>query len=231
MLCDAAVFDATDMRWRAVEFTPFKRCAHSAVVVLSGASSAGAETQLWWMRLSSADALSRCCAASQLRARHVAGPGEHKVAAALTCVLWLISAGAGAAAAADQPEAAGPGPGSSRPPARVLVYGGFSGEAVDGDVLQLDGATLDIELLRRGPRDSDKQGTVPPERFAHCAVAVPASAAVLRAVGAAPGAAGNRAGAPAGGEAAAGAQRHAMLVFGGVNPKEDLNDVAVWLDG
>ncbi len=91
---------------------------------------------------------------------------------------------------------------------RVLIYGGYSGESVEGDLLQIDGRTLEIELVRRGPRESDRNGTVPTERFAHSAALVPT------------GSEGTSAGGP-----------HAMVVFGGVNPKEDLSDVAVWVLG
>ncbi|KXZ55710.1 hypothetical protein GPECTOR_2g1260 [Gonium pectorale] len=106
----------------------------------------------------------------------------------------------------QQPQQAGGTEGSSASGggSRVLIYGGYSGEAVEGDVLQIDGQSLEIELVRRGPRESDKGGTVPAVRFAH-------SAAVVQAPGE--------------------PQGRAMVVFGGVNPKEDMNDVALWLPG
>ncbi|KAG2501730.1 hypothetical protein HYH03_000230 [Edaphochlamys debaryana] len=105
------------------------------------------------------------------------------------------SNGAGASAAGGGGAGGGGG-------CRVLVYGGYSGEAVEGDVLQLDPKTLEIELVRRGPSESDKGGTVPAVRFAHSAAVVPAPDA------------------PTG---------YVVIVFGGVNPAEDLNDVAVWM--
>jgi len=81
----------------------------------------------------------------------------------------------------------------------VIVYGGFSGEAVEGDVMSIDSKTLEIELLRRGPRETDAAGTVPLPRFAHAATIIDWSDG-----------------------------HKAMLVIGGVNLHEDLNDVAVW---
>ncbi|PNW72026.1 hypothetical protein CHLRE_16g685500v5 [Chlamydomonas reinhardtii] len=166
VLCDAALFDAKEMKWTSIEPTPFSRCAHSAVVVPgapASASAAGGSTE-----------------------GGASGKAEEGADAA---------AGSGGAAAT-----------SSGGDCRVLIYGGYSGEAVEGDVLQIDPRSLEIELVRRGPRESDKDGTVPDIRFAHSAVVVPV----------------------AGGSGAGSA--HAMVVFGGVNPGEDLNDVAVWAE-
>ncbi len=109
------------------------------------------------------------------------------------------SNGSGAAGSSPAETAISSGGGAM---GRVMIYGGFSGDAVEGDVLLIDGRTLEIELVRRGPRTSDKGGTVPPVRFAHSAAVVPAPD---------------------------GSGGVAMVVFGGVNPKEDLNDVAVWV--
>lgn len=82
----------------------------------------------------------------------------------------------------------------------VLVYGGFSGEAVEGDVMRIDATTLEIEVLRRGPREADEvtKAVVPPCRFAHAAVAIPTRTGM------------------------------GMLVVGGVTPFEDLNDIALY---
>ncbi|KAG2435747.1 hypothetical protein HXX76_006943 [Chlamydomonas incerta] len=172
VLCDAALFDAKQMKWTAIEPTPFSRCAHSAVVMPGAPALAAA-----------------------------AGGSEEA---------------ASAAKAEDGAEAAGGsgGAASSGGGCRVLIYGGYSGEAVEGDVLQIDPRSLEIELVRRGPRESDKGGTVPDIRFAHSAVVVPVA---------------GESGAGAGTGAGAGAA-HAMVVFGGVNPGEDLNDIAVWAE-
>ena len=42
VLCDAALFDAKEMKWTSIEPTPFSRCAHSAVVVPGAPASASA---------------------------------------------------------------------------------------------------------------------------------------------------------------------------------------------
>lgn len=96
-----------------------------------------------------------------------------------------------------------------RSPASTLwcARSAHAGEAVEGDILKIDPHTLEIELLRRGPRGNDKS-VVPSVRFAHSAVAVTC---------------------PAGG-GGGGPPLLRMVVFGGVNPKEDLNDVAFWAD-
>ncbi|GAX80078.1 hypothetical protein CEUSTIGMA_g7516.t1 [Chlamydomonas eustigma] len=85
----------------------------------------------------------------------------------------------------------------------VLIYGGFSGDAVEGDVLRIDCKTLEIEQVRRGPRESDMPGTVPQPRFAHAAASISWSS-----------------GTPT---------QQAMIILGGVNPNEDLMDVALWV--
>jgi len=83
----------------------------------------------------------------------------------------------------------------------VVVYGGFSGEAVEGDVFYIDPFTSEVEVLCRGPRRSNSSAAVVPSlRFAHAAAAVP-----------------SQPGSPFSTE---------MVVFGGVNPEEDLNDIA-----
>mmetsp|Transcript_27095 Transcript_27095/g.59195 ORF Transcript_27095/g.59195 Transcript_27095/m.59195 type:complete len:337 (-) Transcript_27095:669-1679(-) len=85
----------------------------------------------------------------------------------------------------------------------VLIYGGYSGEAVEGDILKIDSKTLEIEIVRRGPRESDKPGSVPQTRFAHAGACIPWPGSI--------------------------SQKQALLVVGGVNPADDLNDVAVWI--
>eukprot|EP00873_Tetraselmis_striata_P045080 jgi/Tetstr1/465344/TSEL_010030.t1 len=83
----------------------------------------------------------------------------------------------------------------------VVIYGGFSGEAVQGDVFYIDPDTSEVEIVRRGPRPSDPPTSrVPVPRFAHSATCVPVP-------GAAPSV--------------------EMVVFGGVNPSQDLADMAV----
>lgn len=120
----------------------------------------------------------------------------------------------------------------------VLVYGGFGGEAVEGDVIQIDPATLDVEVLTRGPRQSNATAgvVVPCVRFAHSAAAVPwqdnglldASAVVIT-----PGKSGQAAAVGNGGDSDCGRKGQpssgmAMVVFGGVEPGSDLNDISVW---
>lgn len=88
-------------------------------------------------------------------------------------------------------------------PLSMIAYGGFSGEAVEGDVLKIDGKTLEVEVLHRGPRQSDSAGSVPPERFAAAAAGLPAW--------------------PCG---------PALCIFGGVNSEADLADTVLWcMDG
>lgn len=95
--------------------------------------------------------------------------------------------------------------------------------------------SLDVELVRRGPRETDAPGSVPPARFAHTAVAVPWAGAAAAAQGAHAGAGSGEGAAAAAGAASGGQQQAAgqvaMVVFGGVNPAEDLADVAIWVDG
>lgn len=122
ILCDAAVLDVKEMRWKTIEPTPFSRCAHSIVT-----------------------------------------------------------------SASDEVD----------PP--ILIYGGFGGEEVEGDVLRIDPSSLEIEVVRRGPRENDLPGSVPQPRFAHAAVSL-----VMP-----------------GGEAV-------MLVVGGVNQTADLIDIALF---
>ena len=82
----------------------------------------------------------------------------------------------------------------------VLIYGGFGGEEVEGDVLRIDPSSLEIEVVRRGPRETDSPGSVPQPRFAHAAVSL-----VM----------------PGGDDAV-------MLVVGGVNQAADLIDIAIF---
>jgi hypothetical protein len=115
------------------------------------------------------------------------------------------TAGGGDASASGADGAAAAAGGPQGPPRRpyVVTFGGFSGEAVEGDLIRLDGRTLEVEQLDRGPRrgpGSPLPPSSPADRFAHAAVGVAdASGATVR-----------------------------MLVIGGVNPAEDLSDVAVW---
>jgi len=115
---------------------------------------------------------------------------------------------AGAVAPASSSQGAGaqgvgePSTAAAQGRSDVLVYGGFTGEAVEGDVMRIDGTTLEIEVVRRGPRESDAPGTVPPARFAHAGACVPW------------GRNGNG---------------QALVAFGGVCPVEDMSDVAVWV--
>ena len=129
ILCDAAVLDVKEMKWKSIEPTPFSRCAHTIV---------------------------------SLKA-----PSEELKAEAETL---------------------------------VFIYGGFSGEAVEGDVLKIDPGSLEIEVVRRGPRETDAPRSVPQPRFAHAAVSLVA-----------PGGGGD-----------------VMLVLGGVNQAADLIDLAYW---
>ena len=43
VLCDAAILDAGEMKWSAVEPTPFSRCAHSGVLMARQSSPATGE--------------------------------------------------------------------------------------------------------------------------------------------------------------------------------------------
>ncbi|KAJ9534671.1 hypothetical protein QJQ45_002958 [Haematococcus lacustris] len=98
----------------------------------------------------------------------------------------------------------------------VLVFGGFSGESVLGDVLSIHPQSLEVEVMHGGrlgmaPAVGADKELTPAPRFAHTAVAVPWP--------------------PASKALPSPDQRMAMLVFGGVSPGEDLQDVAVWLPG
>ncbi|GIL92711.1 hypothetical protein Vretifemale_20168 [Volvox reticuliferus] len=179
--CDAALFDAQQMKWTAIEPTPFSRCAHSSVVLPPAhATSSPGKT----------------------------GSGDTEHVAHELCQNGGAVSEEGNGTAATVQGTTAPTPGTVGSSSRVLIYGGYSGEAVEGDLIQIDSRTLEIELVRRGPRESDKGGTVPSVRFAHSAVIV-----------------------PSGGSGGSSDVSHTMVVFGGVNPKEDLNDVAVWVLG
>ncbi|GLC47994.1 hypothetical protein PLESTB_000047500 [Pleodorina starrii] len=193
--CDAALFDARQMRWTAIEPTPFSRCAHSSVVLPAPAGAGGGRSTSGAQPPQQQDGSS-------------VGNGVPSLEG-----LAGSEAGAEAAGVASSSSSSSSGGGN-----RVLIYGGYSGEAVEGDILQIDSRTLEIELVRRGPRESDKGGTVPSVRFAHSAVVVPTAAAA-------------GSGSGGGSAAAAAGVSYTMVVFGGVNPKEDLNDVAVWALG
>jgi len=90
---------------------------------------------------------------------------------------------------------------SSRGGGVVLIYGGFSGESVEGDVFYIDPVTTEIEIIRRGPRPSDSRGIqLPVPRFAHNSDTAPSRDQFFS---------------------------QEMIIFGGVNPADDLNDLAV----
>eukprot|EP00899_Mesostigma_viride_P022846 jgi/Mesvir1/3746/Mv15021-RA.1 len=105
---------------------------------------------------------------------------------------------------ADSTAGSGGNKGASPRP-RVLIYGGFSGEGVEGEVLVLDPEDLSVRMVADASsvrKAAAKFGTAtPPPRFAH-------AAAVLKGAG------------DKGGDV--------LCVFGGVNPIEDLCDIAVW---
>ncbi|EFJ49559.1 hypothetical protein VOLCADRAFT_117258 [Volvox carteri f. nagariensis] len=249
--CDAALFDARQMKWTVIEPTPFSRCAHSCVVLpgASAGAATGSTTAATASQKASATATEGKAGGSEdgadVEAGEVSEPGTsggggdggqaqhqqqqqdgHGASTALTEEGLAGSAAAAAAAALTTAAAASSGGGGggdgascmnhnsngSSSGSRVLIYGGYSGEAVEGDLLQIDSRTLEIELVRRGPRESDKGGTVPSVRFAHSAVVVPTAPS------------------SDGGVSVSGVS-YTMVVFGGVNPKEDLNDVAVWVFG
>ncbi|KAL3152010.1 hypothetical protein ABBQ32_001128 [Trebouxia sp. C0010 RCD-2024] len=85
----------------------------------------------------------------------------------------------------------------------VLVYGGFSGDAVEGDLISIDPDGIDVQMVSRGPDQGEQRldQQIPQARFAHGAVRVPSTALD---------------------------HGKDMVVFGGVNPLQDLNDVAIW---
>ncbi len=113
----------------------------------------------------------------------------------------------------------------------MLLYGGFTGQELNSDLLQLDPATLEAEPAPAG-------GDGPPARFAHSAVAVscagaeqvgtaaacrrrlPLFAAAVRCPPHSRSCAPPLTGRPV--------RAQVMLVFGGVSPELDLGDVAVW---
>ncbi|GMH45119.1 hypothetical protein BSKO_13076 [Bryopsis sp. KO-2023] len=98
----------------------------------------------------------------------------------------------------NDPDQNGEGNSDNRPRKSVLIYGGFTGEVVEGDLLEMDIESLETRLLCPGPHGNESQ-KIPPPRFAHSAISVAEEDA---------------------GEA--------MMVFGGVNLRGALNDVAIW---
>lgn len=137
-----------------------------------------------------------------------------------TAVPWVISTaaegssggggGSAEAAAADDVDD------SKQTPARkvagaALVFGGFTGAALHGsELVTVEGSTLTIEVMEatRGAAGGGKGGgrsavTIPEPRFAHTAVALPRTQIH---------------------------QGGAMLVFAGVTPAFDLNDLAIWVN-
>ncbi|GFR48802.1 hypothetical protein Agub_g10753 [Astrephomene gubernaculifera] len=228
VLCDAALFDAKQMKWTAIEPTPFSRCAHSCVVLPAAAPGSGTAASAQQTTMSSEGAQPTRGGdeqqkgqqphphADQQEADGTSQAAEGAVAPVDSSVDTRHATGRadGNTPTTTTTSSCCGGGSSSGSSSRVLIYGGYSGEAVEGDVLQIDCRTLEIELVRRGPRESDKGGTVPSVRFAHSAVVVPTAG-------------GKGAGGAGGGGGGGGGW--AMVVFGGVNPKEDLNDVAVWV--
>ncbi|MEW5317519.1 MAG: hypothetical protein WDW38_008807 [Sanguina aurantia] len=117
----------------------------------------------------------------------VAAVNEQSPAAPAAADSAATAAGAGPVSAVPTSQELQPGSSTrnespaitSPPPASgrqvVLVYGGFGGEAVEGDVIQIDPVTLDVEVLTRGPRASNATAgvVVPCVRFAHSAVSIP----------------------------------------------------------
>eukprot|EP00798_Chlamydomonas_sp_ICE-L_P012759 gene12759-16010_t len=213
VLCDAAVFDASTMKWTATEPTPFTRCAHTGVTIPKPGVYYGSMGQSLWVNRSIGQWVD-----SQSSSRHVQPQSEARATSRAPQSLlpipstpdrWTCPQEARKrlyfpAFALSGPQANGHDESSNGTSSThcVLIYGGFSGEAVSGDMLCIDGQSLDIEQLHRGPRDDDAAGTVPQARFAHGAVCIPWPA---------------------------GSCGQALLIFGGVNPAEDLNDVAVWV--
>ena len=81
----------------------------------------------------------------------------------------------------------------------VIIFGGFTGDAVSDGILLVDSATM--SCWKVGSKLQDSSNSYPEERFAHNATTVPS----------------NR-----------GTGNMAMLIFGGVSCTRDLNDVCVW---
>ncbi|KAK9829964.1 hypothetical protein WJX72_008920 [[Myrmecia] bisecta] len=86
-------------------------------------------------------------------------------------------------------------------PASVLVYGGFSGVHVETDLLRLSVGGKRMVMVEPSSSDGGHVAVCPAARFAHTAVSVPTTQ---------------------------GSHNRDMIVFGGVNPAEDLGDVAVY---
>lgn len=56
----------------------------------------------------------------------------------------------------------------------VMVHGGFSGQAVEGTLLQIDVNTLDISVVDTASSSNSSSSSKPPlERFAHCMGCLP----------------------------------------------------------
>ena len=108
ILCDAAVLDADSMTWAGVEPTPFSRCAHTSVLLGSGGERGGSLVSC----VHPVASWWAACSLSHLQ-------GLSALMAAAVC-------------------AEGASEGASSSGRSLVIYGGFSGEAVEGDVLKID---------------------------------------------------------------------------------------------
>lgn len=148
VLCDAAILDAGEMKWSAVEPTPFSRCAHSGVLMARQSSPATGEAcaacqarpaargtapylvlSLTWLAL-----LVTCSAGTFLA---LTGFAHHIWHQFIPCTQLICPSHMALPHTCNDAEDEDVG-GSEHSGSSVIIYGGFSGEAVEGDVLQID---------------------------------------------------------------------------------------------
>eukprot|EP00887_Chlorella_sp_A99_P001853 scaffold19.g1853.t1 len=190
LLDDLCIFDGRAGRWVLVQSTGAPRCAHTAcnTAAVAAAPPPAAPQQQ----------------GQQQEPQQEVEHGEPQPAGSGDAV----AAAAGNSGGGSGGTSGGGGGSTSAQASNVLLYGGFTGMHVAGDILQLSfvrqqrssgGHSLRAEL--RPVEAAAGGGPPPPPRFAH-------GAAVL-----------------AGGGGGGGAE---MVVVGGVNQTDDLADVHVW---
>lgn len=149
VLCDASLFDAGSLAWKLREPTPFARCAHTAVALPSGLplvvlslcegirrnAHGTYEVPGMAKRLHSLEASSKTMCCSGFPAAGFTPPLSTS-AASLTSRWCAAEAGCSGNQQSDTDEPMGTGEEAEH--MCVLVYGGFSGDAVEGDLISID---------------------------------------------------------------------------------------------
>jgi hypothetical protein len=144
LLDDLCIFDGRAGRWVLVQQTGFPRCAHTACNAAVAAPAPAPVPQ---------------------PASSSGGGGDGEAGAAGAAAQQAGQAAAGGADAEVESEAASRGAGSAPapPPAsNVLLYGGFTGETVASDLLQLS-----FLRQQRSSGESGRKERLLPARWAH----------------------------------------------------------------